>query len=167
MLEKMVGNKKIGIGLITPSAPAPALFPERFERGVDRLEALGFKVKVGEHVSTKNGMTSATAVERAKDINLLYGDNDISLIMATIGGDYSAEILRFLDWEKIRLNKKGLIGYSDITILLLAIGIKAKQIVYYGPTLMTEFAEYPVPPHKSEEAFLKIFDNNKKRDKKL
>ena len=164
MLEKMVGNKKIGIGLITPSAPAPALFPERFERGVDRLEALGFKVKVGEHVSTKNGMTSATAVERAKDINLLYGDNDISLIMATIGGDYSAEILRFLDWEKIRLNKKGLIGYSDITILLLAIGIKAKQIVYYGPTLMTEFAEYPVPPHKSEEAFLKIFDNNKKME---
>lgn len=160
MKEKLTEGTKIGIGLITPSAPAPALFPERFKRGVSCLENMGFNVKLGKYVSTKNGMTAATAIERATDINEFFADDDVSLLMASIGGDYSAEILRYLDWKVIQANKKGLIGYSDITILLLAIGIKAQQIVYYGPTLMTEFAEYPIPPHVSKEAFLKIFDEN-------
>ena len=160
MEEKLAERMKIEIGLITPSAPAPSLFPERFKRGVSCLENLGFKVKLGKYVSTKNGLTSATAMERAADINKFFADKDVSLLMASIGGDYSAEILQYLDWGLIQANKKGLIGYSDITILLLAIGIKAQQIVYYGPTLMTEFSEYPIPPQMSEEAFLKVFDEN-------
>lgn len=160
MNEKLIENSKVMIGLVTPSAPAPALFPDRFKRGVKCLENLGFKIKTGNYVTTKNGSTSATAIERAKDINQLFLDDNVSLIMATIGGDYSAEILRYLDWEVIRANKKGIIGYSDISILLLAIGIKAQQIVYYGPTLMTEFAEYPTPPSLSKDAFLKIFNRN-------
>ena len=161
MKENLAEKMKMEIGLVTPSAPAPALFPERFKRGVSCLESLGFKIKLGKYVSTQNGLTSATAMERASDINGFFADKDVSLLMASIGGDYSAEILQFLDWELIQANKKGLIGYSDITILLLAIGIKAQQVVYYGPTLMTEFSEYPVPPHMSEEAFLKVFDEDR------
>lgn len=160
MKEKITQETKIGIGIVTPSAPAPALFPERFQRGINCLRNLGFKVKLGKHVSTINGWTAATAMERATDINLFFLDEDVSLLMASIGGDYSAEILQYLDWETIRANKKGLIGYSDITILLLAIGIKAQQITYYGPTLMTEFAEFPNPPSMSQETFLHIFVKN-------
>ena len=159
MKEELVKNTPVEIGLVTPSAPAPALFPARFQRGVEALEKLGFKVKIGKYASSRNGLTSATAIERAQDINEMFVDNNVSLIMATIGGDYSAEILRYMDWETISANKKGLVGYSDITILLLAIGLKSRQIVYYGPTLMTEFAEYPVPPYLSKEAFLEIFNN--------
>ena len=99
-------------------------------------------------------------MERAADMNEFFADKDVSLLMASIGGDYSAEILPYLDWELIRANKKGLIGYSDITVLLLAVGVKGQQVVYYGPTLMTEFSEYPVPPRMSEAAFLKAFDEN-------
>ena len=124
MKEKSAERRKIEIGLVTPSAPAPALFPERFKRGVSCLENLGFKVKLGKYVSTKNGLTSATAMERAADMNEFFADKDVSLLMASIGGDYSAEILPYLDWELIRANKKGLIGYSDITVLLLAVGVK-------------------------------------------
>ena len=151
--------EKIGIGLISPSAPAPALFPERFKRGVKFFESLGFIVKCGKHVLDKDGMTSASARERADDINSLIVDPEVSILMATIGGDYSAEILPYLDWKCIQENKKSLIGYSDITVLLHAIGIKTKQVVFYGPTLMTEFSEYPIPPNMSKESFLKIFDN--------
>lgn len=153
-----IKTEKKTIGLVTPSSPAPACFPERFQRGVENLENMGFRVKYGKHVLTKDGLTSASAEERAMDINHLFEDKDVSLIMATIGGDFAAEILPYLDWNIICQNKKGFIGYSDITVLLHAIGIKGKQVVYYGPTLMTEIAEYPNPPYLSTNAFLQIFD---------
>lgn len=151
---------KMKIGLVTPSAPAPGLFPERFRRGVNALETLGLDVKSGSFVTTLDGVVAASAQKRAQDINNMFNDENVGLLMATIGGDYSAEILQYLDWEIIRENKKGLVGYSDITILLHAIGIKAQQVVFYGPTLMTEFAEYPVPPKLSETAFLELFSEN-------
>ena len=158
MKENVSEESKIGIGLVTPSAPAPALFSNRFERGVKCLEHMGFNVKRGKYVSTKDGVTSASAIKRAEDINNMYADEEVSLVMATIGGDYSAEILPYLDWEIIRANRKGFIGYSDITVLLHAIGIMSQQVVFYGPTLMTEMSEYPVPPQLSKESFLQILD---------
>ena len=151
----------MGIGLVTPSAPAPARFPDRYKRGVNNLESLGFTVKCGAYVTTQEGLVSASAKDRASDINRLFLDEDVSLLMATIGGYYSAEVLPHLDWEAIRANKKGMIGYSDITVLLHAIGIKAQQVVYYGPTLMTEFAEYPRPPLNSQTSFLQVFNETR------
>lgn len=158
-MEKMLSSAKadVTLGLVTPSAPLPALFPDRFERGVSSLVNLGFNVKRGAYVSTRDGAVAACAQKRAEDINSLFLDPDVSLLMATIGGDYAAEILPYLDWDTIRSNKKGLIGYSDITVLLHAIGLKSQQVVFYGPTLMTEFAEYPKPPRLSAEAFMELF----------
>ncbi|MDX6483207.1 MAG: hypothetical protein QOE95_978, partial [Gaiellaceae bacterium] len=34
------------IGIVTPSVPAPAGAPRRFERGIDQVERLGFEVRV-------------------------------------------------------------------------------------------------------------------------
>ncbi len=159
-MEKNLGKiEKMGIGLVTPSAPAPALYPERFKRGTKYLENIGLNVIEGKYVLCKDGVSSASPIKRAEDINNMFNDNNVSLVMATIGGDYSAEVLPYLDWELISKNRKGMLGYSDITILLNAIGIKTKQVVFYGPTLMTEFAEYPVSPYKSEIAFLQAFND--------
>lgn len=33
------------IGIITPSFPAPVQFKERYQRGIDQLKRMGFKVK--------------------------------------------------------------------------------------------------------------------------
>ena len=158
-MEKRLKEIKT-IGMVTPSAPAPALFPERFNRGIKWLEKIGFSIKQGKYVLTKDGMSSASAVERAQDINHLFDDENVSFIMATIGGDFASEILPYLDWNVINKNKKGMIGYSDISVLLNAIGVKGHQIVYYGPTLMTEIAEYPEPPVLSGEKFIEVFDSN-------
>lgn len=156
----MLNNKKLGI--ITPSTPAPALFETRYKRALNMLRSMNIEFKEGAFVTSKNGYVSANAQDRAKDIHQMYSDDEIGLIMATIGGNYSAEILPYLDWNLLAKNPKGIIGYSDITILLMAIGVRAKQIVYYGPTLMTEFAEYPTAPHYSMSAFQKVFKTNDK-----
>lgn len=37
-----IKTEKKTIGLVTPSSPAPACFPKRFQRGVENLESMGF-----------------------------------------------------------------------------------------------------------------------------
>ena len=137
------------VGLVSPSAPLPGLFPERFERGVKALENTGYKVALGDNVKA----IGTSKENRANDINQLFGNPAVDIIMATIGGETASDILPFLNWDVIESNPKHFIGYSDISVLLHAIGIKGKQVVYYGPTLMTEVAEYPVPPRISMDYF--------------
>ena len=153
-------NDKTCIGIITPSSAAPSFFVDRYNRGVSCLRSVGFDVIEGKYVTTRNGMTSATAKERAEDINEMFSNANVSLVMATIGGHFSAETLPFINWDAICASKATLIGYSDITVLLNAIGVKAGKVVYYGPTLMTEIAEYPKAPPASINSLLSALDKD-------
>lgn len=151
-------NKK-SIGIITPSFAAPAFFTDRYNRGISYLKSIGFDIVEGKYVTSLNGVTSGTEEERAADINEMFANSDVFLIMATIGGHYSAETLPYIDWDIVTSSTASLIGYSDITILLNAIGLRAKKVVFYGPTLMTEIAEYPKAPSISIESFLSILNS--------
>ncbi len=148
------------IGIITPSSPAAGFFPERYKRGLSMLGELGLEYEEGDFVTTVKPPVAADAPSRASDIHRMYENDDIGLIIATIGGNYCAEILPYLDYELIKNNPKGLIGYSDITILLNAIAKKGEQVVYYGPTLMTEFSEYPKGPEYSMKAFMNALNSD-------
>lgn len=141
------------VGIVTPSTPAPALFPERYNRGKKQLTNLGFNIIESKFATTIDGCVAASAKNRAKDIMSLYVNSKIDFVIASLGGNYSAEVLPYIDWMLIQKHKKILIGYSDITILLIAFGVKGKQVSFYGPTLMTEFAEYPSAPKYSIESF--------------
>jgi muramoyltetrapeptide carboxypeptidase len=141
------------IGIVSPSSPAAGLFPERFARGVEQLRGLGFEVSVAEHAIGVHGRVAATATERAADLNRQFGDPEVAAIIATIGGQHSCQVLPLLDWDLVRRNPKPLIGYSDITVLLHAIAQESRHVVFYGPTLMTEFAEYPAMPRFSAQSF--------------
>lgn len=143
------------IGLVTPSAPAAGLYPRRFERGVAQLESLGFKVKQSRHCTTVQGPVAASAVERAEDVNEFFADPSVHAIMATLGGGGAQDILPYLDWNTISSNPKILCGYSDTTILLQAVHQLAGFTTYYGPSLMTEFAEFPAVPEYSKDMFLR------------
>lgn len=153
-------KKNIGIGLITPSAPLPAIFPDRFNRGKEYLEKKGFCIKCGHYTSDLSAASSENAYKRAQDINDFYKDSNIDYIMATIGGNNAVEVLPYIDYESMKATNKPLIGYSDITALLHAVGKLGRQVVFYGPTLLTEFAEYPVAPSFSIDMFLKAINKN-------
>ena len=51
-MEKKLEQRKT-IGMVTPSAPAPALFPERYNRGIEWLIREGFLIKEGQYVLSK------------------------------------------------------------------------------------------------------------------
>ena len=70
-------NKCIGI-------TAPSFFIERkndFNTGISVLQKLGAEIKFGKHVFSRFFNTTASAKERAEDINSMFADKNIDIIM--------------------------------------------------------------------------------------
>jgi muramoyltetrapeptide carboxypeptidase len=92
-------------------APASATF-QSVDVTVAResLEALGLKVKIGEHVLSRHGYLSGTDKERAADINRFFKDDSIGAVLPIRGGWGSSRVLPHLDFDEIRRNPKVVLG---------------------------------------------------------
>src|SRR4051812_1257030 len=99
----------------------------------ESFEALGFKVKPGEHMLERHGYLAGEDKARADDINRAFADKSVAAVHAIRGGWGSARVLPYLDYDTIRRNPKVLLGYSDITALHLAIHGKTGLITFHGP----------------------------------
>ncbi|HEY3078896.1 MAG TPA: S66 peptidase family protein [Chloroflexota bacterium] len=142
------------IGVVAPSWGGPAAHPHRVERGVRFLESLGYRVVLGRHVLGQRGYVSGTPEERAGDLHDFFADADVQAVVAAIGGDHSCHLLPLLDWELIRRNPTILVGFSDVTVLNLAIHAMTGLVTFNGPALMTDFGAYPEPPAYTLDSFL-------------
>jgi muramoyltetrapeptide carboxypeptidase len=130
------------IGILTPSVPAPARAPRRFQRGIAELERLGLGVRVAANARGSRGHRSGTIAERVADLHELFGDPDVHAILCSIGGFNSNSLLEELDYGLIRSNPKIFVGYSDVTALHAGIRSQTGLAVCLGPSLMMQFAEF-------------------------
>lgn len=67
----------------------------------------------------------------------LWSDNSIDAVMASCGGNFSAQFLHLLDFGKIAETPKPLIGFSDATSILTALYAKTGIGGIFGPTVQT------------------------------
>lgn len=125
---------KVGdtIGIIAPSRPTNR---KEILPCIKILEARGFKVKFGENIYKKSYYSAGSAKERASDLNTMFKDKKVKAIMCATGGIVSNQLLDLINYETIKKNPKIFIGYSDITVLLLAIHKKTGLITFHGPNL--------------------------------
>ena len=130
------------IGIVTPSVPAPAGAPRRFDRGIAELERRGFQVRVASNARGSRGHRSGTIEERVADLHELFADGDVDAILCAIGGFNSNSLLEELDYELIQANPKVFVGYSDVTALHAGIWSQTGLAVCLGPSLMVQFAEF-------------------------
>ena len=131
------------VGIVSPSWGGAAKFPHRVKRGVAQLEALGYRVKFGRHALNSHGFVSDTPENRVNDLHELFLDQSVRLVLGAIGGDHSCHLLPLLDFDLIRRNAKPLVGFSDITVLNVAIWQATGLVTFNGPALLTDFAEHP------------------------
>ena len=117
-------------------------FIHKYHLGKERLEKV-FGLMVATMPNTLMG--SKFIYEhpelRAKDFMNAFNDPDIKAIISCIGGNDSIRMLPYIDFEKIKRHPKIFLGFSDSTISHL-IMYKAGVTSFYGPALMTDFAEY-------------------------
>jgi muramoyltetrapeptide carboxypeptidase len=130
-------------------APATAIF-ESVELQIAResLEALGFKVKVGAHLLDRHGYLAGDDKARADDINKAFADTSVAAIHAIRGGWGSARLLPYLDFDTIHRNPKVIIGYSDVTALLLSIFAKTGLVTFHGPIGVGRWDSYSLDYYK-------------------
>lgn len=102
---------------------SPASQPVRAdaEWAADRLRAMGYVVDFGPHAFGKLNYLSGTDDERLSDLNEALGDPEIRAVFATCGGKGSYRIAERMDFAAARRDPKFLVGFSDITILQLAL----------------------------------------------
>jgi muramoyltetrapeptide carboxypeptidase LdcA involved in peptidoglycan recycling len=136
---------KVGdsIGIFSPSSPITYLCPKRFERAKKYLQDRGFKIIEGNLTGKQDFYRSGSIKERAEELNELIRNPEVKCIMSTIGGMNSNSILPYIDYEAFKRNPKIIIGYSDVTAILLSIYEKTGINTYYGPALVASFGEFP------------------------
>lgn len=104
------------------------------QKAQDYLESLGYHVTFGRHIDESDILHSASIESRVTDLHEAFLDHNVKLILATIGGFNSNELLPYLDYDLIRQHPKLICGYSDTTAILNAIYAKTGLITYSGPS---------------------------------
>lgn len=132
--------------LIGVAAPAGPFDPERFKSGLNRLESLGFGTFCPDEIFFQDAYLAGSDESRAATLNSLLADDVIKAVFCARGGYGSMRLLNRLDFSAIASNPKIIIGFSDITALLLAIAGETGLTVFHGPvvTSLTEADEETV-----------------------
>lgn len=136
-------KKGDAIGVFSPSSPISATVPARYRRGLDYLAAKGFRMIEGSLSGRRDFYRSGSIRGRAEELNALIRDPEVRCIMSAIGGMNSNSILPYIDYEALRRDPKIIIGYSDVTAILLGIYAQTGITTYYGPALAASFGEFP------------------------
>lgn len=106
------------------------------------VRARGWEPILMPNVSSRFGYLAGTDSERAADINAAFVDPQVKGILALRGGYGCMRILPLLDEKQIRRNPKVLIGFSDITALLVAISKRCGFVTFHGPTASSSQDDY-------------------------
>jgi len=138
------------IGIFSLSCPGTAWIPERTRLAIQYLENQGHPVVCGFLTGKSEGYRSGTISERAEELNELIRNPRVKCIMASAGGYVSNSILPYIDYEALQRHPKILVGFSDVTAILLAAYAKTGLVTFLGPNLIPVFGE--VPPY-SEESY--------------
>ena len=113
--------------------PARAAFQrEPVEIQQESLRAVGLEPVLSPNFHKRRGYLAGTDAERAADIHHFFADDRIKAVVG-IGGWGSARLLPLLDYELIRNNPKVVLGFSDVTSLLLGVHAKTGLVTFHGP----------------------------------
>jgi muramoyltetrapeptide carboxypeptidase len=119
------------VGLVMPSFAQ--WDPDPLDILLDTLKALGLKARLGKHLLDRRGYFAGRDEDRAADLNAMFADPGVDAIHCVRGGWGAARLLPLLNWNTIARNPKILVGYSDITALLLAIHARTGLVTFHGP----------------------------------
>jgi muramoyltetrapeptide carboxypeptidase len=128
--------------VVSLSAPVAHHCPRRLERGCAALEALGYSVSLAEHARAAEGHMAASPEARAQDFMNAWLDPRVDGVISSIGGSVTNQILEHLDFERLAAAPpKALIGYSDTTVLMVALYARLGLVSFQGPAVLPQFGE--------------------------
>jgi len=114
-------------------APAFAIEPERVDAGQRVLEAAGFRVRRGRGLLAQRGYLAGSDGRRARELQAALESPKVDAILCVRGGYGCHRIMASLDPAAARAARKPLVGFSDVTTLLLWQRRLAGLVGVHGP----------------------------------
>ncbi|MBD2863008.1 S66 family peptidase [Paenibacillus oceani] len=143
MIRYPVLEEGAAIGVTAPSSGVNKELHDLLRLAGKRMEQMGFRLLYGQAVWTQMKAKSAPAQKRAAELNEWMQNDPIRLIFPPWGGELIIEILEHIDFENVK--PKWILGYSDISVLLLAITLKTGIATAHGTNLIDLRGEYSDP----------------------
>jgi muramoyltetrapeptide carboxypeptidase len=126
-----------GISVISPASFAQ---PDRVERGLQALSALGFDARLGASARERGPLYFAgTDAQRLTDLHAAFADDATNAVMCLRGGYGSNYLLGDLDLDLIRKHPKPFFAYSDLTGVQLRLLDELGLPAFHGPMLAADF----------------------------
>ena len=116
-------------------APAGPVTHDEIQPALEILQKKGFRIQEGRHLYDRQEYLAGNDHDRLDDLHRAFEDRSIKAIICARGGYGTARLLDKIDFDIIRKTPKLLIGFSDITALLLAVNHKTGMPVWHGPML--------------------------------
>lgn len=126
------------IGVVAPAGPVNR---ERIDRAFDRIHQLGFHTKTYGDVYRRTDYLAGDDKTRADELMAAFADLETAAVWCARGGYGVVRMIDQIDFNIIRRNPKVFVGFSDITILHLAIQQRANLITFHGPNLQDGFGK--------------------------
>ncbi len=124
------------VGVVAPSG---VVEEARLVAGSGVLEAMGFRVVAGEAVLARRAYLAGADEERGADLQRMLDDPAISGVFCARGGFGAQRLVPGLDLSALSRSPKALVGYSDATALLAAVG-RAGVVGIHGPMVASDMA---------------------------
>lgn len=133
------------VGVYSPSG-AFADAPDKlalYEAGLAQLRGLGLTVVEAEHTHGAWHHASGTPQDRVADLRQLLNHPEVDLIVPSIGGHVTSQMLPLLDVEEIAASGKALVGFSDNALLPLVLADRTGTIgVHHGADVTFWFGRF-------------------------
>ena len=108
------------VGIVSPAGKLPLKTDTAKIR--QRFESWGLHVKFGPHCADREQPYFAGIdKERAADLQAMIDDESVKAVIACRGGYGSVRLLPLVDLARLRERPKWVVGFSDITMLHLAL----------------------------------------------
>jgi len=120
------------LGIAAPGGPVD---PAATDAGCVLLERAGFRIHRRDDLTARSGYLAGDDARRIAELQELWTDPNVDGIVCARGGYGCARILERLDPAWARDAAKPLVGYSDVTALLLWQARHAGLAGFHGPML--------------------------------
>ena len=107
--------------LVSVLSPASHTNSNAWEKGIEVLEKWGLRVDRGEYYLAQHFGFGGTDAERLNDLQKALDNPEIKAIFPIRGGYGTSRLLDDLDFSHFLQNPKWIVGFSDITALLMHI----------------------------------------------
>jgi muramoyltetrapeptide carboxypeptidase len=119
------------IALVAPAGPL--LERDDLRRAEELVRALGCEPHLGRSAGAHHGYLAGSDAERIGDLNDALRSPDVDAIWCIRGGYGITRILDEVDFAAFGRHPKAVIGFSDITALLVALYRRTGVPTFHGP----------------------------------